>query len=171
MEENREMMSQVKLMDLIIENLIPESAVEQLRDNLEFSDEVDDWCLKDKADRQILPKECSVYEKQLRGVCEFSRMAISFGDQNPRFRHENILQMDLDLPEQTTEEFTGQVSQKLQETINVALMEEEDNVVHNDNDVTLNINLHNFMMRKQLPETQQRQQSAKRRPASGKKKV
>lgn len=56
--------------------------------------------------------------------------------------------MDLDLPEQTTEEFTGQVSQKLQETINVALMEEEDNVVNNDNDVTLNINLHNFMMRK-----------------------
>ncbi len=81
-------------------------------------------------------------------MCEFSRMAISFGDQTPRFRHENILQMDPDLTEPTTEAFTGQVSQKLQETINVALMEEEDNVVNNDNDVTLNINLHNFMMRK-----------------------
>jgi hypothetical protein len=30
----------------------------------------------------------------------------------------------------------------------VTLMEEEDNVVHNDNDLTLNINLHNFMMKK-----------------------
>lgn len=32
-------------------------------------------------------------------------------------------------------------------------MEEEDNVVHNDNDLTLNINLHNFMMKKQLPDS------------------
>jgi kinesin family protein 3/17 len=34
-------------------------------------------------------------------------MAINFGDQNPRFRPENILQLDLDLPEPTTEEFDG----------------------------------------------------------------
>ena len=50
-------------MDLIIEHLIPEQAVEQLRDNLEFSDELDDWCLKDKADRQVIPKRPSVYDK------------------------------------------------------------------------------------------------------------
>lgn len=60
----------------------------------------------------MIEKQKSVM-MQLRPTCEFSRMAISFGDQNPRFRHENILQMDLDLPERTTEDFTGEVSQKL----------------------------------------------------------
>ena len=170
MEENREMVSQIKLMDLIIEHLIPQAAEQHLRENLEFNSELDDWCLTDKLNRKVKTRVKSVYPNQLRGVCQFSRMAVSFGDQNPRFRHENILQMDLDLPEQTTEEFTGEVSQKLQETINVALMEEEDSIVHNDNDLTLNINLHNFMMRKQLPDAPLRQQSAKRRPISGKKK-
>jgi len=37
-------------------------------------------------------------------------MAISFGDGNPRFRVDNILQLDLDLPERTTEDFDGNVS-------------------------------------------------------------
>ena len=43
-------------------------------------------------------------------MCEFSRMAVSFGDANPRFRHDNILQLDLDLPERTTEEFDMEMS-------------------------------------------------------------
>ncbi len=60
-----------------------------------------------------------------RPLCEFARMAINFGDQNPRFKPENILQMDLDLPERTTEEFEGVASQKLQETINIVLVEDE----------------------------------------------
>ena len=50
-------------------------------------------------------------------LCEYSRMAVSFQDHNPRFRFDNILQMDLDLPEYTTEEFDGEASQKVQETI------------------------------------------------------
>jgi len=54
-------------------------------------------------------------------MCEFTRMSINFGEPNPRFRHDNILVLDLDLPERTTEEFDGSPSQKLQETINIAL--------------------------------------------------
>jgi len=52
---------------------------------------------------------------------EFARMALSLGDNNPRFRYDNIMQLDLDLPERTTEDFYGQVSQKVQDTINIAL--------------------------------------------------
>ena len=33
-----------------------------------------------------------------RPICNFSKMAISFGDPNPRYRPENILSTDLDLP-------------------------------------------------------------------------
>ncbi len=43
-------------------------------------------------------------------MTEFSRMAVGFGDVNPRYRYDNILHLDLDLPEQTTEEFDGQIS-------------------------------------------------------------
>ena len=37
-------------------------------------------------------------------------MAINFGDPNPRFRPENILSLDLDLPQRLTEDFTDEQS-------------------------------------------------------------
>ena len=43
-----------------------------------------------------------------------------------RFRHDNVLILDLDLPERTTQDFDGTISQKLQETINIALKEDEE---------------------------------------------
>lgn len=61
-------------------------------------------------------------------MCEHSRMAISFGDQNPRYRYDNIMQMDLDLPEYTTEEFDGMASEKVKETIQITLNENEDDL-------------------------------------------
>lgn len=45
MDENRQMISQIKLMDLIIEHLIDKEDVEQLKENLVFSEEIDDWTL------------------------------------------------------------------------------------------------------------------------------
>ena len=72
---------------------------------------------------------------------EFSRMAINFGDINPRFRHDNIMQMDLDFPERTTEDFNENISEKLQETINLALNdEEEDLTIMKPNVYNSNIN-------------------------------
>jgi len=46
-------------------------------------------------------------------MCEFSRMTVIFGDANPRFRPDNILHLELDLPERTTEDFDGEMSAKL----------------------------------------------------------
>ncbi len=43
-----------------------------------------------------------------------------------RFRHDNILVLDLDLPERTTEDFDGNLSQRVQETVNIALLEDEE---------------------------------------------
>jgi kinesin family protein 3/17 len=37
-------------------------------------------------------------------------MAISFGDPNPRYRPENILTTDLDLPQRMTEDFSHEPS-------------------------------------------------------------
>lgn len=53
-------------------------------------------------------------------------MAINFGDLNARYKTDNILQLDLELPERITEDFDGTVSQKVEETINITLNEDEE---------------------------------------------
>lgn len=95
-------------------------------------------------------------------MCEFSRMAISFGDMNPRYRYDNILQMDLDLPEQTTEEFDGQISQKLQETIHISLNDNEEDLATLQAEMKLNV----FVQETKPVEVQ----TKKKRPQSGVKK-
>ena len=40
-------------------------------------------------------------------MSEYARIARGLGDMNPRFRQENVLTLDLDLPERTTYDFEG----------------------------------------------------------------
>jgi hypothetical protein len=47
--------------------------------------------------------------------------------------------MDLDLPEQTTEEFDGQISQKLQETIHISLNDNEEDLATLQAEMKLNV--------------------------------
>ena len=42
-----------------------------------------------------------------RPTSEYSRIAKGLGDLNPRFKFENILELDLDMPERTTEDYEG----------------------------------------------------------------
>ena len=104
-------------MNIIIENFIPHDDVNKLETKLEFSEELDDWTFKDPSTDTLGYKIKSVFNLS-HPLCEFSRMAIQFGDQNPRFRPENILQLDLEAPERTTEdvEQMGQ-SSKVQDAI------------------------------------------------------
>jgi kinesin family member 3B len=48
-----------------------------------------------------------------RPTSEYSRIAKGLGDLNPRYKFDNILQLDLDMPERTTEEYTGMPSKKV----------------------------------------------------------
>lgn len=75
-----------------------------------YSEEMNDWTIKDLQNEEVKVKRPGSSLGLKRPMCEFSRMAISFGDGNPRFRVDNILQLDLDLPEKTTEDFDGVVS-------------------------------------------------------------
>ena len=60
-----------------------------------------------------------------RPTSEYSRIAKGLGDLNPRYKFDNILQLDLDMPERTTEDYEGQPSAKVQQAIQAIL---------NDND-------------------------------------
>jgi len=76
-------------MNLIIEHFIPPDEVMRLEQKLEFSEEIDDWVIKE-FEANPLKKPASAFTFK-RPLCNFSKMAISFGDANPRYRPENIL--------------------------------------------------------------------------------
>ena len=61
-----------------------------------------------------------------RPTSEYSRLAKGLGDLNPRYKFENILQLDLDMPERTTEDYQCMPSAKVQQAITAIL---------NDNDI------------------------------------
>lgn len=98
LEENRDIQRELKLIDLIIEHFVPNEEVEKLEKKLEFSDEVDDWVVKET--EEIKAKKPGSSMNMRYPLCEFSRMTVAFGaEKNPRFKHDNILQLDLDIPE------------------------------------------------------------------------
>ncbi|KAL4451157.1 hypothetical protein ABPG74_021479 [Tetrahymena malaccensis] len=126
LDENRTITKELKLIDLIIEHFIPQNEVKKLEQKLIFSEEDGDWNIREDANESHkVSRPASVFGFK-RPICESARMAIKFGDSNPRFRTDNVLQLDLELPEKITEDFDGNVSQKVQETINIALNEDEE---------------------------------------------
>lgn len=61
-----------------------------------------------------------------RPTSEYSRIAKGLGDMNPRYKFENILDLDLDMPEWTTEDITEMPSQWVQNAINMILNSQDD---------------------------------------------
>lgn len=59
-----------------------------------------------------------------RPTSEYSRIAKGLGDLNPRYKFDNIIQLDLDMPERTTEDYDGNPSAKVQQAIQAILQEE-----------------------------------------------
>ena len=129
LEENRTLAKEIKLMDLIIESFIPEEEVSKLESRMEFNEEMDEWIVKDKSHETLKKVDKCVSALGLKKpMCKSARMAVSLGDLNPRYKYDNIFNLELELPEPTTEEFDGTLSQKLQESINIALNEDEDEI-------------------------------------------
>jgi len=57
MEENRNLTRELKLLDLIIENFIPQEEVNQLNQKLEYDKDQDEWFVKD----DLPPNVISIY--------------------------------------------------------------------------------------------------------------
>jgi hypothetical protein len=60
-----------------------------------------------------------------RPTSEYSRIAKGLGDLNPRYKFDNILQLDLDMPERTTEDYEGMPSAKVQQAIQAILNDDD----------------------------------------------
>jgi kinesin family protein 3/17 len=106
----RQLTQTLKLKDLIIANFIPEDYSKAMEKRAVFNQEDDSWAipkldLSGNALRSNVTRPVSS-TKLRRPETEFARQRKQF-DNNPRYKYDNILSLDLDPSEKTTQEFAG----------------------------------------------------------------
>jgi kinesin family protein 3/17 len=129
-EQIRELSRQLKLKNLVIDHFIPQDEANKIELRSVWSEEIDDWILPNlhlsgNSLRQSKPNSALGLT---RPTTEYARMAKNFGDPNPRFRGDNVLDLPLDMPERTVEDFDGNVSEKVQNAINTALNDDDEDI-------------------------------------------
>ena len=101
---------------MIIENFIIPEEFKKIERVTEWNEEQNDWIIKHPAqnkkrkDAKGRPQSAVGLK---RPTSEYSRIAKGLGDLNPRYKFDNILQLDLDMPERTTEDYEGVPSAKV----------------------------------------------------------
>jgi len=165
-----ELDNQLKLKQHIIDEFIPKEETNKLKKMAVWNEEKNDWVVK-------LPKNARFQKKQgaqrpvsavglKRPTSEYSRIAKGLGDINPRYKFENILELDLDMPERTTEDATGQPSERVQNALNMVLNAPDDD--SSQFQIEGLINFDDPLLKVEPKKGSGRPKSAKR-PKSGKK--
>jgi kinesin family member 3B len=114
---------------MIIDYFIPPEEFKKYEKIAEWNEEVNDWTIRNPSnfkDIKTGSKRPQSAVGMKRPTSEYSRIAKGLGDLNPRYKFDNILQLDLDMPERTTEDYQGMPSMKVQQAITAIL---------NDNDI------------------------------------
>jgi len=112
-----ELTNQLKLKNMIIEYMIPPEEYRKYEKIAEWSEDINDWVISNPTqykDIRTGSKRPQSAVGMKRPTSEYSRIAKGLGDLNPRYKFENILQLDLDMPERTTEDYQGVPSAKVQ---------------------------------------------------------
>jgi len=118
-----ELTNQLKLKQIICENFIPPDEYKKYEKVTVWNEEVNDWQINHPAKSigmGAVKKESKRPQSAVglkRPTSEYSRIAKGLGDLNPRYKFDNILQLDLDMPERTTEDYEGMPSMKVQQAI------------------------------------------------------
>ena len=164
---------QLRLKSLIIEHFIPEDEVKKVTDMAKWNDELNDWVIKPpkKFQKKKGGNRPVSAVGMKRPTSEYSRIAKGLGDVNPRFKFENILDLDLDMPERTTEDYQGQPSERVHNAINMILNqndEEQNQAVPIDNLINFNDSV---LQETQAKPKSDRPKSAKRVKTAKKKKT
>lgn len=124
-----ELTKELKLKYLIIENFIPLEEKNKVLSRVVFDDDDDQWKLmpiSQVPNTQISEKRPVSTTGSRRPVSQYARMASSMGG-NPRYKGENILQVELDMPNRTTRDYDAPVvAPHLQAALVDALREEDD---------------------------------------------
>jgi len=129
-EQIRELSRQLKLKNLVIDHFIPQDEANKIELRSVWSEEIDDWILPNLhlSGNALRDQKPNSALGLTRPTTEYARMAKNFGDPNPRFRGDNVLDLPLDMPERTVEDFDGNISEKVQNAINTALNDEDEDI-------------------------------------------
>ena len=124
-----ELTNQLKLKNMIIENFIPKDEYKKYENVTVWNEDVNDWVINHPAKinqhKNPTSKRPQSAVGMKRPTSEYSRIAKGLGDLNPRYKFDNILQLDLDMPERTTEDYEGMPSMKVQQAIQAILNDEQ----------------------------------------------
>jgi len=106
----RQLSRTLKLKDLIIANFIPEEFAKGIEKRATWREEGDSWSIQklELTGNQLNgAKRRPISSGKLRRPeSEYARQRKK-NDTNPRFKYDNTLSMDLDMPEKTTQDFDG----------------------------------------------------------------
>lgn len=96
---------ELKLKQKIIDNFIPPEEAAKILNNAVWDEEQEKWVVKPVAladDRPMRPQSAIGLS---RPTSVYARMESAMGNDNPRFKHENIINLELELPERTTHDY------------------------------------------------------------------
>ncbi|XP_065844544.1 kinesin-II 95 kDa subunit-like isoform X2 [Oscarella lobularis] len=128
LEVQEELAKELKLKLLILEHFVPLEESEKIFDRAMYDDEEDKWKLKKlvRAEEQEMMKRPVSALGNKRAVTEYERMAAAVGG-NPRYKRENILLVELDMPNRTTRDYEGpSLAPRVQAALDAALLEEDE---------------------------------------------
>lgn len=108
LETIRELGRQLKLKSLVLQNFVPEEGRLDVEARAVWNEERADWDLPrlEIAGNQLRPRRPVSAQGLRRPESEYARQRKGY-DPSPRYKHENILGLDLDQPERSTEQYVG----------------------------------------------------------------
>jgi len=136
----RELTRQVKLKDLIISNFIPEEHVRNIEKRSAWNQDDDNWVINklDLSGNKIRVSTARPISSNTlrRPESEYARQR-KLHDSNPRYRSENVINLDLDMPEKNTQDFEGPgMVSKIDNVLSMSITGNEGDDISFINDIT-----------------------------------
>ncbi|XP_013380347.1 kinesin-II 95 kDa subunit [Lingula anatina] len=162
-QTQNELTRDLKLKMLIIENFIPPEEKNKILNRAMYDEEEDSWRLQphSKMNPAQMAKRPISAAGNRRPISEYAKMAAAMGGNPFRYKGENILCLELDMPNRTTRDYEGPcVAPRVQAALDAALQDEEDIDIDGSNAI---------FGGKSKPKAKKREKSAKDRPKTASK--
>ena len=123
---------QIKLKTICLDNFVPPQEIAKVEKRALWNEEEDEFAMPklEISGNSLRVKRPGSAVGLKKPTSEYARIARNLGEPNPRYRQEDIINLDLDLPERTTEEYDGLVSQRVQNTVQSLLNDIDDDITY-----------------------------------------
>jgi len=126
LETIRELRRHIQLKDSILMNFVPPAVHNAVESRAHWDEDKDEWLLGPLDTSNVQHRPGSAKPGMHRPTTEFSRIKAALGDANPRFRNSNIITLELDMPERTTQDYNDmQMGGPQEEIYNEAGMQQD----------------------------------------------